>query len=318
MPSLLRPLAVLLILAATIGAGGAPVHARWQQAPSSRIALDLPDGYLPSTFFSGFVNDLVGASFIAVEMPGKAYEELTTGMTPEALAAKGVLKARAGTLNRPAPYIFMQAEQASQAGVFAKFFVVFRDGDVTALVTANVQKASLEKGEVKAAEIEQILAGAHVAATAAPAKELFTLTYLGDFKPAGSFLGTARSYNLDGRLEPTEKNPDAPMLIIAPSLDRRPMPRPEHYAETLLLGLDGMKEVKISARRNVEIAGMSGIELTANARDAETGHKLVLYQVLLLPQGGGYFRVMGQAPAKNADTMIGEFRRIAEGLHPVP
>jgi hypothetical protein len=318
MPPLLHRLAVLFILTATLGAGGAPVHARWQQAPSSRIALDLPDGYSPSAFFSGFVNDLLGVSFIAVEMPGKAYEELATGMTPEALAAKGVLKARAGTLNRPAPYIFMRAEQTSQAGLFAKFFVVFRENDVTALVTANVQKASLDKGELKAEDIERILAGARIAPTPAPAKDLFALSYLGDFKPAGSFLGTARSYTLDGRLEPTEKNPDTPMLIIAPSLDRRPVQQAEHYAETLLLGLDGVKDVKISNRRNVDVSGMSGIELTASARDAGTGHKLILYQTLLLPPGGGYFRVMGQAPLKSADTMVPEFRRIMEGLRPLP
>jgi hypothetical protein len=310
-----RQLAAFTLLAMIMAASGS-AQARWLQAPSSRVMLDLPDDYSSSAFFSGFVNDQLGVSFVAVEMPAKAYEQLAAGLTPDALAAKGVIKARPGTLDRPAPYIFIRAEQKSQAGDFAKFFIAFRDGDVTALITANVQKASLDTGGVKAEDIERILAGAKIAATPAASKDIFTLTYVGAFRPAGSFLGTARSYTLDGRLEPSEKNPDIPIVIVAPSLDRRPVPNAEQYAETLLLGLDGMKDVKVGERRKMDVNGMPGIEMTATARDADTGRKVVIYQSLLLPAAGGYFRIMGQSPAKSGETFIPEFRRIAEGLRP--
>ena len=82
-------------LAAAIAYSGVtPAEARTQQAPSSRVTIDLPEGYEPASLFSGFTHERLGVSFVVVEMPGKAYEELEAGMTPEALAAKGVRNAR--------------------------------------------------------------------------------------------------------------------------------------------------------------------------------------------------------------------------------
>ena len=114
--------------------------ARVQQAPASRIAIDLPDGYEPAKLFSGFIHERLGVSLVIVEMPGRAYEELAKGLTPAALAAKGVTVVRQAKLSRPDEHIFIEGEQVSPAGAFAKYLVVFRDGDVTALITANVQK----------------------------------------------------------------------------------------------------------------------------------------------------------------------------------
>lgn len=304
------------LCAAPLSAG--PAMAKVQQAPSSWVALDLPVGYEPSTLFSGFVNEALGASFVVVEMPGKAYEEIVLGMTPEALALKGILNARSAKLTRSDAYLYMQAEQDSAAGQFAKFFIVFRDAGITALITANIQKASLTQGQVKPDDIESILASARIAPTAAPAKDLFTLDYLGPFKPAGQFLGTTKSYTLEGQTKPDERAPGRPTLIIAPSLDRRVVTKPDDFAEILLANLSSITDLRVTERRAVTIAGLPGVELIATAKDRDTGGEVAVYQVVLVPPAGGYFRIVGQMPAQDRATLMPEFRRVAEGFKPLP
>ena len=225
-----RGMAACLIAALlTAGLPATEAHARAQQAPSSRIVLDLPEGFEPATLFSGFTNEAQGISVVVVELPEKAFPELEANMTPEALAAKGIERAKRGKLQRADAHIYMQAEQTSQAGRFAKFFVVFRERAVTALITANVQMASLENGTVKAADIEKVLTTARVTDMAAPAPELFKLGYLGPFKPAGQILGTARMFTVDGRSSPAEKAAGQPMVVVAPSLGRRSARRSHEY-----------------------------------------------------------------------------------------
>lgn len=316
--SMLKHFLCLLAMVLAAALPPRPALAGLKQAPASRITLELPDGYEPSGLFSGFINEALGVSLVVVEMPEKAYEALAAGMTQEALAAKGILNARRSTLARANPHVYMQAEQTSAAGSFAKFFVAFREGSLTALVTANVQKASLEKGQIKVEDIETMLASARVVETPAPSQELFRLSYLGEFKPAGRFLGTARIYTLDGDQVPKERAAGRPLLIVAPSLDRRPVTKLEDYATSLLNGLPGLAGIKVAGQRLVTVAGLSGIEITGTARDQESGAELTVYQMLLIGTQGGYYRIVGQAGAADSDRHLAEFRRIAETFELLP
>ncbi len=305
-------LAALLVLLAL--GHPAVVGARVQQAPSSRIAIDLPEGYEPAKLFSGFTHDTLGISLVTVEMPAQAYDELAKGLTAEALAAKGVTLLSRGELAKPGPHIYIRGEQAAAGGIFAKFFVVFRDRDVTALVTANIPKASIDSGQVKVPDIEHMLASTRIAAAAAEAKELFTLSYVGPFKPAGTFLGTAKAFTLDGRPEPPAAASGRPMLIVAPSLDRRPVAKPEEYAVQLMQGVGGHRDLRIVSKTPVTYGGLTGIEIEAQARERENDDELLLYQAVLLPPDGGYWRIFGQAPWAERERYLAEFRKIAAGF----
>lgn len=302
---------LLMTLAAT------QATARVQQAPSSRVAIDLPDGYQPSRLFTGFVNEAAGVSLVIVELPEAAYEQLANGLTPEALATKGITDVQAGKIARAEPYIYMTGVQASGQGPVAKFLMAFRNGGVTALITANVQKASLDQGMLKAEDVERFLASAKIAAAAAPAHELFRLGYLGPFKPAGSILGTTRAFTLDGRMEPGPPGEQRTVLIVAPSLDLRPVADAERQAEVLLQGLAGLQSPKVEERRRLRVADMDAIELVGSATDKDGGTALGLWQLLVLPARGGYYRLVGQMPLADKDALLPELRRIADGFKPV-
>lgn len=294
-----------------------PVAAEPRQAPGSKLALDLPSSFLPSRNFTGFIDEAVGTSIVVLEMPAVAYEQLAGGLTPEALAARGIHNAKPRKLERADTHLYVTAEQDNAQGSFAKFMMAIRDASTTAFVTVNVPKAAMDGGRAKLVDIERILAGAELKTAAAPSKDPFTLSHLGPFKPAGSVLGTTRAFTLDGRFEPPAPGEERAILIVAPSLDRRTVTDPDPFAERLLAGLSGISDLAVTERGRLVIAGIPAIELVGSAKDQASGRPLTLYQALIYPPTGGYFRVVGQMPEAEAGKLLPELRKIARGFQPV-
>lgn len=309
-----------LVLAAGLGLGfsAGSAEARTQQAPGSRVTIDLPEGYQPATQFSGFINEVFGVSIVIAEMPAEAYDQIATGMTAEALATRGIRDAKVTKLERPGAHVFMRGEQASPQGDVAKFLLVFRDKSVTTVVTANVPKSALVEGRLKPADIETALATAAIADTAAPQRELFRLGYLGALKPAGAFMGTARLYTQDGKAGQPGTMNKGPVLIVAPSVDKRSIADLDAHAERVLGTLPGLEGLAIAARSKLQIAGQSASEIIANAKDRDSKGDVVVYQAVVSGKDGGYVRIVGQAPANDRDTLIAEFRRMAQSLELLP
>ncbi len=81
---------------------------------------------------------------------------------------------------------------------------MFRTHDQTILVSVNVPAKAIEDGSVDPDEIARVLATATT--TEKPAvRDLYSLSYLGPFKEAGTLVGTSKVYTLDGRLEPERR-----------------------------------------------------------------------------------------------------------------
>lgn len=293
-----------------------PVAASPQQAPNSRVVLDLPGGYTPSPLFSGFQNDELGVSYVILEAPLKAYDDIRAGFVPSELGKRGLTDAEPGELNRTGDYVYMRAKQKSPAGTYAKFFVVFRTADQSVLVSVNVPSAAIEKGTVARADIEKVLAGA-TTTDKVVVRELYKLGYLGPFKEAGAFVGTSRLYTLDGRMEPERKGDQRSIVLVAPSLDKRPIGDAEHLAKSLIGSLAGYKDIVPGAARKITAGGLDGIEIEADAVDTGEGLKVRLYQALLTGKDGGYFRIIGIATAAEADRLAPEFLKIARSFEPV-
>src|SRR5258706_3490531 len=291
-------LAVMLLLAGlAAGFAVSPAQAIVMQPPGSRVALNLPVGYEPSDLFTGFVNQATGAAIIILEIPASGYEVLANGLTPDALAGKGVTAVKAGRLDRSGEYLYMTAEQSSLAGTFAKYFVLFREADVTALVSANIPKDSVASGETRSEDVERMLASAHLAPSIEAAKPLYVLGYSGPFKDAGVFLGRARLYTTDGKMQPPQVAMKQPNLIVAPSLDKRKIQSLDTTGRLALAGLDPERDVQAVEARELAIGGLKGVEHISPPGMAGAGEGSGIYQAILAPEGGGYFRIVGTAPA---------------------
>lgn len=308
----------VLLLVALIGFG-APAIARAapQQAPNSRIVLDLPDGFVPSPLFSGFQDDTSGVSYVILEAPVGEYDKMAQGFTPEELAKRGITDVEKGELARQDSHVYMRAVQKSEAGTYAKFFVLFRTADQTVLVSVNVPKRSIDDASVKREDVERVLATAKT--TEKPAvRNLYALNYLGPFKEAGTLVGTSKVYTLDGRLDPDRTGDARSAFMVAPSLDKRPVTEPEKLAVGLLSTLPGYKDLKPGAPRAIIVGGLDGIELEAEAVDEDDGKPIHLYQTVLLGKDGGYFRLIGIATPQDKQQLAGEFPKVAHSFSLLP
>lgn len=305
-------LAVLSGLTAPVPAMAAP-----QQATNSRVILDLPAGFVPSPLFSGFQDDATGVSYVILEAPVGEYDKMAQGFTPEELAKRGITEVEKGTLNRSDAHVYMRALQKSEAGTYAKFFVLFRTADQTVLVSVNVPKRSLDDGSAKAADIEHVLEGAKTTATPA-VRDLYALSYLGPFKEAGTLVGTSKVYTLDGRLEPERAGETRSAFMVAPSLDKRQVSDPDKLAVGLLASLPGYKSFKPGEPHHIHIGGLDGTELEAAAVDADDGKPIHLYQAMLVGKDGGYFRLIGVATAQDEARLAAEFPKIARSFALLP
>ena len=289
-----------------------------QQAPNSRVVLDLPAGYTPSPLFSGFQNDASGVSFIILEAPVAEYDKMAQGFTAEELAKRGITDVQKVDLARTDPHVYMRAHQKSAAGDYAKFFVLFRTADQTILVSVNVPQRSIEDGSVKMEDIEKVLASAKTTEKAA-VRDLYSLGYLGPFKEAGTLVGTSKVYTLDGRLEPERAGDNAVGVhggaiprqsarSTTPRSNRRPC-----LPACLAIGIS--RPARPS--RSASPASM-GSSSSAQAVDTDDNVPVHLYQALLLGKDGGYFRLIGIATDADKARLPAEFEKIARSFTLLP
>ncbi len=291
--------------------------AKTQQAPNSRVVLDLPESYRPSNLFAGFQNDSNGVSFVVLEVQRDAYDKMKAGFTAESLGTRGITNVQAGTLKRTGDYAYMRAKQTAAAGTYAKFFVLFPTADQTILISVNVPEAAITSGEIKPSEIEAVLASAKTVATS-EIKNIYELGYLGPFKEAGTFVGTSKIYTPDGRVTPEKSGQIRSTFIVAPSIDKRQIGDPTALSKKLLASLNGYTDMKIQASRAVMISDLKGIEVEATALDEDTARPTLLVQTLLVGNSGGYFRMIGIAPDTKASALKPEFRKMAESFKLMP
>ncbi len=300
-----------------------PASAKMQQVPASRITLDVPDGYSVSKQFPGFINETTGASVIAVEMPAAAFADFKKDDFAAKLAANGFANVKAATLPFKGEHIYVTAEQATAAGAFAKFLLIFHDATTTAMLTVNVLKADVTSGKLKASDVEAMLQTAALASAKAEAQVLpFTLGYLGPFKAAGT-MGHAQLYTRDGKAAPDTPDPGRALFVVAPSIDKTEIKDVALTSKVALAAIFDIDAGTVVREGAVTVDGIAGYEIEIEApqkRASATvpGVKSAAYQIILPGKGGGYVRMLGTGTATEAAQLIPEFRKMAASFKAAP
>lgn len=316
-------LRALSAVAAMFGlyAAAADVQAEPRQAPNSRVALDLGEAFTPSDRFSGFVDEKTGASFIIVEMPASAYEEVKQiADRADALAAQGLRDpAKAELPGRKGEYVYFTGKQTSLDINFEKFVLILRENGVTAMITANIPEAALNAATFTKAQIEETLAKAAVKDEMSKGAELFRLGYLGPFKEAFGLMGTSKGYSTSGLPPAPGENRvlKEPTLVVAPSTDNRLVVDPKSAAQRSFQSFGGLKEGKIESEKPVTIAGLKGHQIVGEAVDATSGSKIGIYLLMLAGEPGGYYAIVGTSPIADMPKMLPEFEKVTASFEPL-
>ena len=98
-------------------------------------------------------------------------------------------------------------------------------------------------------------------------------------------------------------------FFVAPSIDKRPVADLEGFSLKALGDLDAVRGAEVAEKRKVAIAGSEAVEIIARAKDKD-GVELAIYQLVVKGKSGGYFRLVGLAPAGDGERHLAEFRRI--------
>ena len=309
-------LSVVPLLAAYL-ASTPPSLAAPAQAPGSRLVLDMPKGFAASPMFSGFIHAPTGATIILLEVPASAYPDMTRGLSPQTLASQGVIGVETRSLVREGEYLYVTAEQPAAAGPFAKFILLFREGPITALVSASVPKTAIESGLIEPQDFEKILES--VRAVPGAAEKPFALAYTGPFRDTGAFIGQSHFYAIVDR--PGGQRAPAttpPSLIVAASPGGPRIDDLEAAGRAGVTELIGEQEPQEIQSRPLDVAGLAGIEHVAPPSDSGPASGTGIYQVILRAEPGGYYRIVAKAPAPEWPALLPEFRKIAQSFSPRP
>ena len=317
-------LRVLSAVAAMFGlyTAATDVQAEPRQAPNSRVALDLGEAFSPSDRFSGFVDEKTGASFVIVEMPASAYEEVKQiADRADALAAQGLRDpAKAELSGRKGEYVYFTGKQTSLDVNFEKFVLILRENGVTAMITANIPEAALSASTFTKAQVEETLAKAVVKDETSKGSELFRLGYLGPFKEAFGLMGTSKGYSTSGNPPAPGDNRvvKEPTMIVAPSTDNRLVVDPKIAAQRSFESFGGLKESKIESEKAITVAGLKGHQIVGSAVEPSSGSRIGIYLLMLAGEPGGYYAIVGTSPIADMPKMLPEFEKVSASFEPLP
>ena len=299
----------------------ADVQAEPRQAPNSRVALDLGEAFSPSDRFSGFVDEKTGASFVIVEMPASAYEEVKQiADRADALAAQGLRDpAKAELSGRKGEYVYFTGKQTSLDVNFEKFVLILRENGVTAMITANIPEAALTAATFTKAQVEETLAKAVVKDETSKGAELFRLSYLGPFKEAFGLMGMSKGYSTSGTPPAPGDNRvvKEPTMIVAPSTDNRMVVDPKVAAQRSFQSFGGLKEAKIESEKAVTVAGLKGHQIVGSAVEPSSDSKIGIYLLMLAGEPGGYYAIVGTSPIADMPKMLPEFEKVTASFEPL-
>lgn len=313
-------LAAAFLLASYAATAVSGAKAEPRQAPNSRVSLDLEPKFQPSDRFSGFVDEKTSASFVIVEMPAQAYEELKKMPDrTDALAQRGLTDAEVKSLSgREGDYIYFTARQSAGGIDVAKFVLIFREADLTVMISTNIPQVAFDAGAYTREQIETILATAKVEDSAAKAAELFRFNYLGPFQESYGLMGTTKAYNTSGSKPAQGQNLliKEPTILVSPSIDDREIDT-KLGAQRSFQALGGMKDKKITSEKDTSIAGLKGYQIIGETTDEASDTKIAINLVLLAGDPGGYYIMVGTTPMTDKDKFMPEIEKVFASFEPV-
>ena len=276
-----RPFITLALLTLCV-----TLHAA-ERVPGTKVSIDAPAGFESTTQYPGFAMESTGASIIVTEAPAP-YLELLKGMTPEAMAPRGMeLLEKSEVKIAPGKAHLLRIRQAANGVTFLKWMLVFGHEKESVFVLAAVPE-EFDK------ELGETMKKALLTTTWEPEAEIdfyegltFRVKESGDLKIAtkvGNMIMMTR-----GGLK-VQTDPRAPMLLVGPSISEDwtvPGDKAD-YARERLVKTEILANAKLTSEKTVKFDGLSGYLMEAEATDRKSGIPLYAMQCMLFTDDGYY------------------------------
>ena len=302
-----RLLAMALVMAATPWLTAAAN----ERVPGTKVTLVPPAGFVPAEQFPGFQRVEAASSIMVTEMSAPS-AEIRTAMTAEGLATRGMtlLNALPGKV-ADHDATLLHVSQIANGAVFEKWMLVFGDQANTVMVVATFPQALS-------------------ASLSEPMRQSVLSTRWDPTQQVGLFDGLKFRVAETGRLKFARRVSN--MIMLTRAGDQGPVAPGDPFAVVgaslsqidVAANLEGFSRQRLSQTaeitglaglvgRPTEVDGLPAYELTAEAKDLNTGTPLSLYQ-LVVAEGSHYYLVQGLVGQAQSQRYLPEFRQIAESL----
>ena len=300
-----RPL--LLTLTAILALSAALLSARQAvRVPGTGVTLVPPEGFSLARRFPGFEHPGLQASIMVSELPSPA-ADMKAGLTTQALASQGLAVIDSSTVRIDgADALLLELAQQSGGIDFQKWMLVAGDGHATLLVVGSFPRSAA--ADLSHRIRESLLTVTRVAQRAHDAFEglLFRVT------PSVKLKLARRMSNMlvltESGVVPAQDG--EAVFIVGSAVADSAIGDLRMFSEARAAQTATLTKLKNLSGRSVEIGGRAAYELTAEARDVQTGEAIRLYQVVV-PDAASYFIIQGLARSKGSAAMLEEFRRVA-------
>lgn len=302
----------IVVAAATlvIHGGGRVAADDVVRIPGTRISLEAPPGFSPATEFQGFEKRDQGASIQVTEIgvPFASYRET---FSREALSGRSLYLAESGRWSIDGlDGLLLRVSDAADSRAFEAWILVFGDGGQSTLIVGTYPREY-------ATHLGPAIRRSVLTATRDPVVEI------GTFEGLPFEVEETRTIKIATRMSdaviltpggvPGRVNPGDAFLVartISGPFDfgNFESASQEHLEKT------GLISDLTHVRGNLtSVDGMTGYELTADARDARDGTPLVVYQ-LIVGEGQRQFQILGLVGESQASKFLPEFETVARSL----
>jgi len=280
----------------------------------THVKLRPPAGFVPAVGFTGFHLPDLGVSILVTEIPGP-FAEVAKGTDEKGLRRSGMmLISRSDATISGRTGLLIHASQSMQDVEYEKWMAVFGDDKHTVMVVAAFPKI-LAPGQSDA--LKRVVLDSEWDPTLAvdPFADLdWTVEVSKELLFAGR-MQKVLTFNVEGSIP--AKDPNQPMLIVAPSVDDTPIDDLQNYAEKRLRQTALLKKFEIQRSAAVKVAGFDAWEIVASAEHEKSKTPNHLYQLMIV-RPEGYILVQGRCTQEAAKQFAPLFEKGARSWKPKP
>jgi hypothetical protein len=293
--------------------------------PGSRLGMVPPAGMVVSRSFEGFEDIDKNAALLLSTLPAVAYDQIDKTMVPEALQKQGILIDRREpiTLDAGRGFLLIGREMHGTTP-FDKWLLVVGAADITALVTVQIPDHDPVYSEKALRDAFATLA---VRPSVPDAERLsllpFTVGDLAGFKIDDVLPG--RALMLDNPVTTATANasakdtspaaPNARFLIAAVPGGPNESEDRANFARVAFGQILGIKDVQIQDAEPLRIGNVSGFQILAKAKDAQSDADVMVVQWLRFG-GGGFMQMIGIARAEAWPDVFNRMRAVRDSIDP--